>query len=342
MSITSRMIGPPTVTPGLVGPIVLCPPEAGGPVDYIFSFDATGVNQTYHSYNTVTGTAVLLDTFAVVESVKGLTTDGTFVFAANLSGDCRQYLWDGADLVQVLNANLGTTVGTPENIRIDPKNPKRIYSSGQVSVDYTSYATEAPYSFAEVVKIAPGGPGFKYISDFRFNGEATGYGSVMAFYVSSGGDTLRPYDSDDGSALNTYTPVAWHTVVQFKAGWDRDTGIIVSATGLTNIKIAKIDPITKAATIIGTSNAITGLSKSPAFSNGFIIISESESGAQKFRSYSLSGTTLTLKDTIAKSGDVATHSRTSPFTDHCYFSNGADVKVIKCDDDGIMTLFRFQ
>jgi len=308
------------------------------PVEYIFSFDAGGVNQTYHSYDTSDGTAVLLDTFAVAETVKGLATDGTFVFAGNISGDCRQYSWDGSDMVEVLNANLGSGGNTPEGIIVDPKNAKRLYTAGTGAfgdgIAYTSYETAATFSYAEIDQEEPTGDTWNFIADFRFNGETEGYGSVMAAYAVSG-ENLIAYDSD-GSTLTEYTGVAFHTSVDFIAGWDRDTGIMISTGGFTNVKIAKIDPSTKTATIIGTSNAITGTASSAAFSNGFIIIAE---GDAKFRSYSLSGTTLTLKDTITRLGELPpNYAKTSPFTDHCYFSNGADVKVIKCDDAGIMTL----
>jgi len=279
---------------------------------------------------------------------QGIVSDSTFVFVNGpANGECDQYKWDGVTLTRVLRAVPDVLATNPLAYMVTtPSNPGVVVASGIADFGrkLMAFTTEsAPtYAYTTSAIFDNAGRRWRTMMDFR-EPELTyteGFGnSIVAVPVADSGEYFESF-TVSGVTITERDDLQLCTKgANTHPGWGRDTGLIVS-TASTILHLYQVNLTTGVLSSIGTSTSFTGTTVYTAAVIGDIIVLAEDSGY--FRSYSRSGTTLTLLDTLnAGTGFNSTSNRllVSPFSNKIYSLSSTAGKslILDCATDGTLT-----
>jgi len=314
--------------------------------EYVF-YTGNDANQYYRKYDIVADSFTTLQSFARPAVNTPVGSNGTFIFMQGSSGSrMGQWAWTGAALTNRYEASLTGGNKNQGFFCVRPDGGRTVVALKSMDfgqgIQSKRYQLAPAYSYTAAWSNGDANHNWDQVADFRVASPGTsGYGdTVVGLPTSNGGSTQSlTFSSGVGTAHSTIT-FAYGGGAR-RAGWDRDSGLIAIANGSggTTLALYQLNMTTRALTSIGTSSALTGTGYAAACVKGFIVVVES---ANNLRSYTRSGTTLTLVNTLASpfggSSNTAASMTVSPFSNLIYAHNGnGNGFVFSISDAGVLT-----
>lgn len=282
--------------------------------------------------------------FAWPETVSTVVTDGKFVFCSNSGGYVRQYRWSGSALVQVLDAKAGAGGNTCEGLAIIPGTNKMFrigQEAFQSGISLTAYQTAPTYSYAENDSVSGSTLAWRRGLGARVANPNTNAVPDTIVVVGDGAKIMRSYTVSGTSLVQHGSITAPSGPAHAKWRMDPDTGLIVGAnfTPTNTTPIVQLNMSTRALSTTGTSNTMASNARAITAIKGMVVALGVD---RTLRSYSLSGTTLTLLDSVANaaaSDSSYNYLWASPYTGLIYLihTSTTNCRVYSLATDGTLS-----
>jgi hypothetical protein len=269
-------------------------------------------------------------------------SNGTFVFVSGAgTPDCRQFAWNGSTLTQRHNGNPAAGGnGFAGSFAYTPNNSGRIIHGNASGICMWAFASAPTYAYTSptATQVSGGGVTVESLADFRVGSVGVqGYGNTL---VSCNQSTGQRFDAMTFSG-STPTSAANLTIANggySRSGGDRDTGLIVTrGSAAATVYMAQLNMTTRALSAIGNGTISGTTVICLAALGGFVIVYENSGN---LRSYSRSGSTLTLVSTLALGGSPS-HGflSVSPYTNFIYLMSevSGSSRVVSMSATGVLT-----
>lgn len=314
--------------------------------EYIFYKDqATGA----YLYKYVDLTAGTISNVASLGTISGgaesVATDGQFVFisSSNWGGAyiTYQYSYNGGTFTQRLAAAPANQFQSSAATLWLPTNPGRLVQGGGTSgLGVFTYQSAPTYSYGSMTFRTEAAdnwigahdvrflvPGKKGVGDGLVTMPNTNNNQYINSYTLSGA-TFTKYGGNVSCGSYPY-PSAM--------GVDRDYGnISLAASSNNTVLLLQYNMSNRQISSVGASSAMPSNVACTTWVDGYLIVQGTDGVV---RSYGVSGTTLSLKDSITYGGSSPTlnhQALVSPYTKHVYLSGGGSLRCIRVNADGTM------
>jgi hypothetical protein len=299
----------------------------------------------YGAVNDTTGWSLINSTNIGVSFIR-LASDGKFVFSGANSNVLKQFRWSGSSFIEVFSGSDGSGGGNPIDEIWMPPIANRLVSLGTggfgLQAVLSSYQSAPAYSISALDITTEDTRGFRLAMGARV-GNAGTFGQPDTVVISGGSGTptfnhnARAY-TVNASEFTAYGSNFTNTAYSFM-NMDPDTGLILGGTATSSMPLIQLNMTTRVLSLIGTSSS-TGPSnvRFATAIKGLVIVLGVDAN---LRSFSISGTTLTLLDTLASGINDAANAKiqASPYTGLIYMTstNTPFGKIFKVDEDGTLT-----
>lgn len=329
----------------LVNPFRFSAPSIFASEEWIVFFDNTSSRLRYWKIDASVPSFSAIADIARPTVFDSIASDGSFIFMGYHSGvSCLQYAWNGSALTSRHSGDPGVAVsnGLSGELYCAPGNPGFVLSSGAgafaAGIQAWSFQSAPAYSWGTPTNYAPVNNPWKNFLDFRVGAVGTNlYGNT---FVSISENTGQRFDSMtvSGSTVTGHSNLTIGSAGAKRPGFDRDTGLIaLLGSSATTIYLAQLNMTSRALSAIG-NGTITGTNAiAVCCLKGFVITYENTG---KVRSYSRSGSTLTLVNTLDLGGTPSQgFLRVSPYTNLIYLisATSGQSRVITISDAGVLS-----